>query len=214
VGRAVGNPVAVAFAGLGRAVKSSDFWLLLGSFFVCGASANGLVGTHLISYCLDNGIPEVQAAGLIAGMAVFNILGTTASGWLSDRYNNRLLLMVYFGLRGASLLYLPFSGFGPYTLSIFAIFYGLDWFATVAPTLRLVTDIFGKKDAPVIFGWVFAGHQLGAGAVAFMAGALRADLGSYLVPFMISGSLCLVAAMVVLWIGRGGIGAEARPATA
>lgn len=212
--RTSGNPIAVAFAGLGRAVKSGDFWLLFASFFVCGASANGLVGTHLISYCLDNGIPEVQAAGLIAGMAVFNIVGTTSSGWLSDRYNNRLLLMMYFGLRGLSLLYLPFSGFGTYTLAIFAMFYGLDWFATVAPTLRLVTDTFGKKDAPVIFGWVFAGHQLGAGSVAFMAGALRADLGSYLVPFMISGTLCLVAAMIVLWIGRAGIGAGARPVEA
>lgn len=122
--------------------------------------------------------------------------------------------MTYYGLRGLSLLYLPWSDFGPYALSVFALFYGLDWCATVAPTLQLVTDIFGKKDSPVIFGWIFAGHQLGAGAIAFMAGALRADLGSYLVPFMISGTLCLLAAMVVLWIGRSRMRAGARQAAA
>ena len=200
------NPLVIAFSALGRGVKSGNFWLLFASFMVCGASANGLVGTHLISYCFDNGIPEVAAAGLLAGMGAFNIVGTTLSGWLSDRFDNRVLLMFFYGLRGLSLLYLPFSDFGFGTLSIFALFYGLDWIATVAPTLRLITDNFGKQDAPVIFGWVFAGHQLGAGGVAFLAGVLRADLGTYLAPFMISGTLCLMAAVFVLWIGSFGRG--------
>jgi MFS family permease len=195
------NPLVIAFSALGRGVKSGDFWLLFASFMICGASANGLVGTHLISYCFDNGIAEVSAAGLLAGMGAFNIVGTTLSGWLSDRFDNRVLLMFYFGLRGLSLLYLPYSNFDFGTLSIFALFYGLDWIATVPPTLRLITDIFGKEDAPVIFGWCFAGHQLGAASVAFLAGALRTDLGSYTVPFMISGALCLAAAFFVLWIG-------------
>jgi MFS family permease len=198
------NPLTIAFTVLGRGVRSGDFWIFFGAFFICGASANGLVGTHLVSYCFDNGIPEVQAAWLLAAMGAFNIVGTTASGWLSDRYDNRLLLMGYFGLRGLSLLYLPYSHFDFATLSVFALFYGLDWIATVPPLMRLMTDKFGKTDAPVVFGWVFAGHQLGAGSIAFIAGAVRADVGTYLLPFLLSGVLCLVASMLVLRIGVGG----------
>jgi predicted MFS family arabinose efflux permease len=200
--QARGNPLTIAFTVLGRGVKSRDFWLLFASFFVCGASTNGLVGTHLISYCLDQGIPEVSSAGLLAAMGFFDIFGTTFSGWLTDRYNPRVLLSMYYGLRGLSLLYLPFSNFDFFTLSIFAAFYGLDWIATVPPTVRLANEIFGKQDAPVIFGWIFAGHQFGAASIAFTAGLLRGDLGSYLTPFLISGTLCLSAAMFVLWIGR------------
>jgi MFS family permease len=196
------NPITTALSALGRASKSGSFWLIFGSFFVCGASANGLVGTHLISYCFDNGIPEVRAAGLLAGMAVFNIIGTTLSGWLSDRYDCRKLLMMYYGLRGISLLCLPFTDFSFATLSIFALFYGLDWIATAPPTLRLITDVFGRTDTPVIYGWTFAGHQLGAATVAFVAGALRGNFGSYLIPFLLSGMLCLAASVFVLWIGR------------
>jgi MFS family permease len=201
-----GNPLVIAFTTLGRSIKSLDFWLLSGTFFVCGASANGLIGTHLISFCFDNGIPEVKAAWLLAAMGAFNIIGTTASGWLSDRYDARLLLVGYFGLRGLSLLYLPYSDFSVATLSVFALFYGLDWLATLPPTLRLLTEIFGKTDAPVVFGWVFVGHQVGAGAIAFLAGALRDGLGSYLVPFLLSGGLCLAASLMALHIGRRGSG--------
>src|SRR5208282_5220981 len=135
-----------ALAALGRGVKSGDFWLLAGSFFICGASTNGLIGTHLIAYCLDHGIPEVRAAGLLAAMGIFDIIGTTLSGWLSDRYSSRALLFWYYGLRGLSLLYLPYSGFDFYSLSIFAVFYGLDWIATVPPTVRLISDAFGRQD--------------------------------------------------------------------
>jgi len=196
------NPLTIAFAALGLGTKSRDFWLLFASFFVCGASTNGLIGTHLISYCLDQGIPEVRAAGLLALMGIFDLAGTTGSGWLTDRYDSRVLLFWYYGLRGLSLLFLPFSGFNAYTLSIFAVFYGLDWLATVPPTLRLATNAFGKQTAPVIFGWIFVGHQLGAASIAVLAGTLRAMLGTYGVPVTISGVLCLMAALGVLLIGR------------
>jgi MFS family permease len=200
------NPITRAFAALGRASTSGAFWLLFASFFVCGASTNGLIGTHLISYCFDHGIPEVKGASLLAAMGIFDLIGTTASGWLSDRYDNRWLLFWYYGLRGISLIYLPYSGFSLYGLSIFAVFYGLDWIATVPPTVRLTTDIFGKQDAPIVFGWLLAGHQLGAGATALEAGTLRAILGSYSVPVLISGTLCIITALFVLRIGRGGSG--------
>ncbi len=194
------NPLAAAINVLARCVKSVDFWILFGAFFTCGASANGLVGTHLVAFCFDNGIPQVQAAWLLAAMGAFNIVGTTLSGWLSDRYDPRVLLMGFFGLRGLSLLYLPYSHFDFSTLSVFALFYGLDWIATVPPILRLITNGFGKTDAPVVFGWIFVAHQVGAGTIASLAGALRADLGSYVVPFMLSGTLCVVVALLVLRI--------------
>jgi MFS family permease len=207
------NPLTVAFATLGRAAKSTGFWLLFASFFVCGASTNGLIGTHLISYCFDHGIPEVEGAGLLAAMGVFDLIGTTASGWLSDRFDARWLLFWYYGLRGLSLLYLPYSGFSLYGLSLFAVFYGLDWVATVPPTVRLANELFGRKDAPIIFGWLLAGHQLGAGATAFEAGLLRTVLGSYFVPVLISGGLCVTTALIVLRIRRGRAG-ELEPVPA
>lgn len=196
------NPITVAFGALRSCLGSRDFWLLSLSFLVCGASSSGLVGTHLIPFCFDNGIPQVKAAGLLAAMGVFNIAGTMISGWFSDRYDGRILLMIYYALRGFSLLYLPFSDFNFYTLSIFAAFYGLDWFATVPPMMRLITNGFGKAATPVVFGWLFVGHQIGAGTIAYLAGVLRADLGSYMTPFLISGMLCMLAAAGVLFIGR------------
>jgi predicted MFS family arabinose efflux permease len=197
------NPLAVALSSLGRASRSGSFWLLFASFFICGASTNGLIGTHLISYCIDHDLPAVEGATLLATMGIFDIIGTTASGWLSDRYDSRWLLFWYYGLRGLSLLYLPYSGFSLSGLSVFAVFYGLDWLATVPPTVRLAGDLFGKAEAPIIFGWLLAGHQLGAGLTAFEAGALRSALGAYLVPVLFSGALCLIAAVLVLRIGRG-----------
>jgi sugar phosphate permease len=204
------NPIVVAFAVLGRAARSRDFWLLFLSFFVCGLSTNGLIGTHLIAACFDQGIPEVRAAGLLAMMGIFDLIGTTLSGWLSDRYDNRWLLFWYYGLRGASLVFLPYSDFTLYGLMLFAVFYGLDWIATVPPTVRLINDIFGKHDAPVIFGWVLAGHQLGAAVAATAAGTLRTELGSYLEAFVIAGIACMLTAIMVLWIGRRSV----RPALA
>ena len=197
----VQNPVAAALRALALGLRSRDFLLLAGSFFICGASTNGLIGTHLIPACVDHGIPEVTAAGLLAGMAIFNFVGTTGSGWLSDRVDNRVLLAIYYGLRGLSLLYLPFSFVSFYGLSLFAVFYGLDWVATVPPTVRLAAGTFGKERAGIMFGWIFAFHQVGSALAAFLGGLLRTDLGTYLQAFLIAGLLCLIAAVMVLFIG-------------
>jgi sugar phosphate permease len=198
-----GNPVQIAFRALGEAVRNRDFWLLGGTFFVCGASTNGLIGTHLIPACIDHGIPEVTGASLLAVMGVFNFMGTAGSGWLSDRVDNRILLCIYYGLRGLSLLYLPFSFVTFYGLSLFAVFYGLDWFATVSPTVRLITHSFGRERAGIVYGWIFAIHQLGGASAAFFGGMLRVAFGGYMQAFMISGLLCFVAAILVLFIGGG-----------
>lgn len=197
-----GNPLTLAFKTLAEAIHVRDFWLLSGTFFICGASTNGLIGTHLIPACLDNGIPEIAGAGLLASMGVFNLIGTTGSGWLSDRYDSRVLLAAYYGLRGLSLIYLPFSFFSYSGLSLFTVFYGLDWFATVSPTVRLITNAFGKEKTGLVYGWIFVSHQLGGASAAFFGGALRENLGTYLEAFILSGLLCLIAAVLSLLIGR------------
>lgn len=198
-----GNPARRALAVLAEAVQVRDFWLLAGSFFVCGASTNGLIGTHLVSAAFDCGIPEVRAAGLLAAMGLLDLAGTTASGWLSDRYDCRYLLFGYYGLRGLALLFLPAALLGPAAgLGVFAVFYGLDWIATVPPTVRLTADVFGRDRASIVFGWVVASHQAGAAFAAFTAGAVRTALGSYAWAFLGAGALCLIAAVGVLPIGR------------
>lgn len=200
------NPFRVAVAGLRRGLRSTDFWLLAGSFFICGASTNGLIGTHLIPACVDHGIPEVRAAGLMALMGILDLIGTTFSGWLSDRYNSRYLLCWYYGLRGVALLGLPFALAGPeWGLSAFALFYGLDWVATVPPTVRLTADTFGRENVGIMFGWIFASHQVGAALAASFAGTVRTYLGDYMVAFLLSGTICLLAAGLVLRINRGGV---------
>jgi predicted MFS family arabinose efflux permease len=197
------NPIVLAFSTLGMASKKPDFWLLFFSFFICGASTNGYIGTHLIAMCADHGMTEVQGASLLAAMGVFDLFGTTLSGWLSDRWNSRVLLFWYYGLRGVSLIFLPYAfGIDFFGLPVFAVFYGLDWVATVPPTVRLANDVFGKESAPIVFGWVVAGHQLGAAFAALGGGLLRASLGTYTVATMISGSLCIVGALMVLRINR------------
>ena len=145
-----GNPFVIAIAGLIRGAKSVDFWLLFITFAVCGFSTNGLVATHLIPFCIDHGIPAVSAASLLAAMGVFDLVGTTVSGYLTDRYDLRILLFWYYGLRGLSLVALPFTHFDVVSLGIFAAFYGLDWVATIPPTVTLTNTVFGKRDAPVI----------------------------------------------------------------
>lgn len=194
--------VAATFGALARAARTRTFWFLFATFFVCGFTTNGLVGTHLIALCGDHGMVEVQAAGLLALMGIFDLVGTTASGWLTDRYDPRKLLFVYYALRGLSLIYLPYSDFSFFSLSIFAIFFGLDWIATVPPTLRLTTEAFGERDAAIVFGWIVAGHQLGAASAAWMAGAIREAQGSYLTAFVISGATGLIAAVIALRIGK------------
>ena len=200
---ATGNPIAIAFRALKTALPVRDFWILLGTFFVCGLSTNGLIGTHFIAFCYDGGVPEVRAASILAMMGVFNLVGTAFSGWLSDRFDCRWLLFRYYSLRGLSLLYLPYSDMSLWGIGLFSIFYGLDWVATVPPTLRLTTNIFGRRDAPLIFGWIYVGHQLGAGLAAAGGGAIRSVFGAYSGAFLAAGLMCGVAALSILVIRRG-----------
>jgi MFS family permease len=194
--------MAAALGTLRDAARTRVFWILFATFFICGASTNGLIQVHLIPMCLDFGIPQVQAASLLAAMGIFDFFGTIASGWLSDRYDNRWLLFWYYGLRGLSLLMLPFTDFSFYGLSLFAMFYGLDWIATVPPTVRLTAQRFGAERANLVFGWIFAGHQIGAAFAAFGAGLSRTVLATYLPAFFFAGALCVVASLVVLSISR------------
>lgn len=209
-----GNPVRTAFAGLRVGLRSRDFYLIAGTFFICGASTNGLIGTHLIPACIDAGIAEVAAASLLASMALFNFIGATGSGWLSDRVDARLLLCVYYGLRGLSLLILPFSFDTFYGLALFATFYGLDWIATVPPTIRLITQSFGREQTGVMYGWVTCVHQLGGASAAFFGGVLRVSFETYMHAFILSGLLCLLAAIMVWFIGYTRQGAEPKAAVA
>lgn len=198
------NPAKRALLALRDGARTRDFWLLAGTFFVCGASTNGLVGTHLIPACIDHGIPEVSAAGLLAMMGIFDFFGTTGSGWLSDRVDSRVLLFWYYGLRGLSLLFLPYAfDYNFYGLSMFAVFYGLDWIATVPPTVRLAEKAFGKDNAALMFGWIVTAHQIGAAFAAWLAGLLRTATGDYFGAFIIAGLMCLAASVLVMFIGAG-----------
>jgi len=198
------NLIALSFGTLMRAMKTKAFWYLFATFWVCGFTTNGLVGTHLIAFCGDHGIIEVQAAGLMVTMGIFDLIGTTASGWLTDRFDPRKLLFMYYGLRGLSLMFLPYSDFSFYELGIFAVFYGLDWIATVPPTLKLIQENFGTADSPIIFGWVAAGHQIGAASAAAFAGWMHSWQGNYVQAFLIAGFTGLIAAVISLLIARPG----------
>ncbi|CAN1516799.1 AraJ Arabinose efflux permease [Candidatus Nanopelagicaceae bacterium] len=192
--------------------KSKDFWILFGTFLVCGLSTNGLIGTHFIPAAHDHGMGETVAAGLLALVGVFDVIGTIFSGWLTDRMDPRRLLFFYYGLRGLSLFLLPsilFSTMHPSTL-VFIIFYGLDWVATVPPTLMLCRIVMGNQRSAVVYGWVFVGHQIGASIAAIGAAVLRVKLGDYAVAFYISATMCLVAAFAVLQIAKGKTTAELR----
>ena len=193
-----GNPFFLVFSGLKRAVHVKDFWLLSGSFFVCGATTFGIIGTHFVPACLDHGFSSIAAAGLLSTAGIFNILGATGSGWLSDKFDNRRLLFWYYSLRGLALAFLP-RGLAPDNalLFFFIIFYGLDWTATVPPTIRLATGIFGNQGS-IIFGWLMVIHQIGAALAAFGSGALHTAHGSYLWSFITGVILCAIAAGLVL----------------
>lgn len=206
------DSVKLALSVLAQAARRPAFWLLFATFWVCGFTTNGLVGTHLISFCGDKGLVLVQAGMLLALMGVFDMVGTTASGWLTDRYDPRKLLFVYYSLRGLSLMALPFLEFNAVSLSIFAVFYGLDWLATVPPTVRLANENFGEKNAPIVFGWIAVGHQTGAATAAFLGGFLRDLQGRYLEAFVLAGVLGLAAGAAALWIGRAAPQAEPVPA--
>lgn len=190
--------LTIVFTALARAVRTSTFWVLFGTFFICGLTTSGLVATHMIAYCGDHGIAPVAGAGVLSLMGVFDLIGTTASGWLTDRYDSRRLLVIYYGLRGISLIILPFLSFSPISLMAFAVFYGLDWIATVPPTLKLTNQAFGERDAPVVFGWILVGHQAGAATAAFGAGLVRQLTGAYLPAFLGAGVLAVLASIILI----------------
>jgi sugar phosphate permease len=191
---------------LRSAMGNKTFWLLAATFFFCGFSTNGLIGTHLISACIDHGIPEVTAAGLLALMGIFDLAGTTLSGWLSDRFDSRWLLFWYYSLRGLSLMFLPYAldSSGTYLL-VFSVFYGLDWIATVPPTVKLASKEFGKEKSGMIFGWILVAHQIGASTAAYGTGVIRDWLGNYTIPFLAAGVVCMLAALLAIRISRSHI---------
>lgn len=202
--RTTGNPFAIAIGALLEGLKAKEFWLLAGSFFICGLSTSGLIGTHFISYCISFGIPVVTAAAMLSFMGIFDLIGTTLSGWLSDRFDNRWLLFWYYSLRGLSLLALPYAlATGSFKLlMVFAIFYGLDWIATVPPTIGLTRQRFGIEKSAMMYGWMVAFHQVGAAAAAYYGGLFYSVFGSYKMAFLLSGGFCLVASLFVILIKK------------
>jgi MFS family permease len=192
-----GNAVALSVSVLREAVATRVFWVLAGTFFICGVSTTGIISQHFIPFCADNGVAAVAAASYLAMMGIFNFLGTITSGWLSDRFDNRILLAWYYGLRGLSLIWLPFSSFDIYAMSIWAVFFGLDFVATVPPTVKLSAQHFGATKAPIVVGWVFASHQLGGAMAAFAAGVTRATWASYMPVFLAIGLTCLLATLAM-----------------
>ena len=204
------NAISISFDALRSAASTPVFWVLFGSFFICGATTFGLMAPHFVPFCLDFGITTVVAASFLAMMGIFDFIGTIGSGWLSDRYDSRWLLSWYYTLRGISLMWLPFSNFTVVGLTIFAIFFGLDFIATIPPTVKIAVQAFGREKGPVIFGWIFAGHQIGAGVMAAAAGASRDILATYVPAFFFGGVACVVAGALMMILT--GPRSPARPA--
>lgn len=188
-------------ATMQNAIRTPEFWLLAGTFFVCGFTSTGLIGTHLVPYAVDCGIAEITAAGMLALMGAMNFAGTLASGWLTDRYDPRKLLAIYYSFRGLSLLLLPFIN-TPAGLAFFAILFGLDYIATVPPTISLVADTFGRRQVGIIYGWVFCAHHIGAALAAWLGGVTREMVGSYGIAFIAAGVLAVLAGLMALRIQR------------
>jgi MFS family permease len=210
-----GNAAVRALQVLKRASRVRTFWALAAGFAICGATTNGLIGTHFIPSAHDHGMPETTAAGLLAVVGIFDIIGTIASGWLTDRFNPRVLLAVYYQFRGIGLLVLPLllnAEVQP-SMLVFVVIYGLDWVATVPPTAAICRETFGA-DGSVVFGWVFAAHQLGAAAAAITAGALRDATGHYTYAWLGAAAMCTIAAVISATIRRNRSPREAEPAAA
>jgi predicted MFS family arabinose efflux permease len=184
-----------------RAVRSSDFWFLAITFFVCGATSNGLIGVHFISHAVEHGFTAGVAAEALAVMGLFNFVGTIASGWLTDRRDPRKLLLIYYGFRGVSLLFLPFVHDSA-GIVIFSILFGLDYIATVPPTVALVADAFGRHNVSIVYGWVYAAHQAGAAVAALVAGIVREHVGDYAAAFVAAGWIAIIAGFAALAIRR------------
>lgn len=211
------NPVRTAITALLEASRSRAFWMLAATFFICGATTSGLIGTHLIPASIDHGMTEIAAANMLALIGIFDIVGTTASGYLTDRYDPRKLLFAYYGLRGVALLILPWAlGSSQFALMAFIVVYGLDWIATVPPTVAIASKEFGVARGPLVFGWIFAAHQVGAAVAAYAAGLSRTVMGDYVLIFNAAAMLCIVAALCSLRIGTPSIlpgrGPQTQPA--
>lgn len=209
------NAAVRALQVLRRASRIRTFWALAAGFAICGATTNGLIGTHFIPSAHDHGMPETTAAGLLAVVGIFDIVGTIASGWLTDRFNPRILLAVYYQFRGIGLLVLPMllSAEVQPSMIVFVVIYGLDWVATVPPTAAICREVFGA-DGSVVFGWVFAAHQLGAAAAALAAGALRDATGHYTYAWLGAAAMCTIAAVISATIRKHQDSREAEPAAA
>jgi MFS family permease len=184
-----------------RATRSADFWFLAGTFFVCGATSNGLIGQHFIPHAVEHGFTQTAAASALAVMGIFNFVGTIASGWLTDRHDPRKLLLIYYSFRGVSLLFLPFVH-DTMTVGAFAILFGLDYIATVPPTVALAADRFGAHNVGVVYGWIFAAHMLGAAIAAWVAGVVRESVGDYAAAFVAAGWIAIIAGFAALMIRR------------
>jgi sugar phosphate permease len=207
-----GNAAVLSIAALRTASSSIVFWVLAFTFFVCGVSSFGLM-PHFVTLCGDFGIVPMIATSLLALIGICDMIGTIGSGWLSDRFDNRWLLGMYYGFRGLSLIWLPFSGFSIFGLTMFALFYGLDFIATIPPTVRLTARAFGREQAPLVFGWIFAAHQLGAGVMAVAVGESRDAFSSYLPAFFAAGVICVLAALSLLLLrGRTPVTLTPQPA--
>lgn len=192
------NAVLVSFQVLKSATTQPAFWILSATFFICGLSSTGIVGQHFIPFCADNNVGIVAASSYLAIMGIFNFIGTIGSGWLSDRFDNYKLLMWFYGLRALSLIYLPFSGFEFFTLLLWAMFFGLDFIATVPPTVKLTSKYFGTINGPVLFGWIFAAHQMGSAIAASSAGWSRDTILTYMPSFVGAGLLSLLAVFLII----------------
>ncbi len=196
-----------------RAVRTSDFWFLAGTFFICGATSNGLIGQHFIPHAVDHGFTAVAASSALAFMGVFNFIGTIASGWLTDRWDPRRLLLIYYAFRGVSLLFVPFIH-DTVSIGAFAILFGLDYIATVPPTVALVADRFGRHNVGAVYGWVFAAHMVGAAIAAWAAGMVREQVGDYAAAFVAAGWIAIIAGFAALAIRRPDASGGADPAGA
>ena len=192
------NAVLVSFQVLKSATTQPAFWILSATFFICGLSSTGIVGQHFIPFCADNNVGIVAASSYLAIMGIFNFIGTIGSGWLSDRFDNYKLLMWFYGLRALSLIYLPFSGFEFFTLLLWAMFFGLDFIATVPPTVKLTSKYFGTINGPVLFGWIFAAHQMGSAIAASSAGWSRDTILTYMPSFVAAGLLSILAVFLII----------------
>ncbi len=201
VPRLTQNPIKVAWSVLAEASRTVDFWVLSITFFVCGATTNGLIGTHLIPAGHDHGMSEVAAANLLAVIGIFDVIGTIGSGWLTDRIDPRKLLFGYYFFRGLSLMALTHVlGNINFGLIAFIVFYGLDWVATVPPTVQLCQQIFGPGKGSVVYGWVFSAHQVGAALIAWLAGYTRTITGDYVMAFYVAGAMAVIAAFMIMII--------------